>query len=70
MRGKNQEVTQQVSAGDIGVVAKLNVTGTGDTLCYQRETGQTGPDRLPQSGLQRGGHSQDPRPTWISWAHP
>jgi elongation factor G len=32
MRGKTQEVTQMVTAGDIGVVAKLNVTGTGDTL--------------------------------------
>jgi elongation factor G len=32
VRGKNQEVTQQVTAGDIGVVAKLNVTGTGDTI--------------------------------------
>jgi elongation factor G len=32
MRGKNQEATQQVAAGDIGVVAKLNFTGTGDTL--------------------------------------
>jgi len=35
MRGKNQEPVNQVSAGDIGVVAKLNVTGTGDTLCSQ-----------------------------------
>ncbi len=31
-RGKNQEAVSQVSAGDIGVVAKLNVTGTGDTI--------------------------------------
>jgi elongation factor G len=32
MRGKTQEPIQQVQAGDMGVVAKLNVTGTGDTL--------------------------------------
>jgi elongation factor G len=33
MRGKNQEPIPQVKAGDIGAVAKLNVTATGDTLC-------------------------------------
>jgi elongation factor G len=33
MRGKTQEPVTQVGAGDIGAVAKLNVTDTGDTLC-------------------------------------
>jgi len=33
LRGKTQEPVSQLSAGDIGAVAKLNVTGTGDTLC-------------------------------------
>ncbi|MFC2033825.1 elongation factor G [Chloroflexota bacterium] len=32
IRGKNQEPVPSVSAGDIGAVAKLNVTATGDTL--------------------------------------
>jgi elongation factor G len=32
LRGKGQEVVTQVSAGDIGAVAKLTVTATGDTL--------------------------------------
>ena len=32
MRGKNQLLTPQLIAGDIGAVAKLAVTGTGDTL--------------------------------------
>lgn len=32
LRGKNQENTPQVIAGDIGAVAKLSDTGTGDTL--------------------------------------
>ncbi|MEW5919550.1 MAG: elongation factor G [Bacillota bacterium] len=32
MRGKNQVLTPQLIAGDIGAVAKLAVTGTGDTL--------------------------------------
>jgi elongation factor G len=33
MRGKTQEPVPQIRAGDIGAVAKLNVTATGDTLC-------------------------------------
>ena len=32
IRGKNQEPVSQVGVGDIGAVAKLNVTATGDTL--------------------------------------
>jgi elongation factor G len=33
MLGKNQQSVPQVAAGDIGVVAKLSSTTTGDTLC-------------------------------------
>ena len=33
LKGKNQEATSEVHAGDIGAVAKLAGTGTGDTLC-------------------------------------
>jgi elongation factor G len=33
MLGKNQQTVPQVAAGDIGAVAKLTVTTTGDTLC-------------------------------------
>jgi elongation factor G len=32
LRGKNQETVQEIGAGDIGAVAKLSVTATGDTL--------------------------------------
>lgn len=32
-RGKNQEATSEIHAGDIGVTAKLADTRTGDTLC-------------------------------------
>jgi elongation factor G len=32
LRGKTQEPVPDVAAGDIGAVAKLNVTGTGDTI--------------------------------------
>ncbi|QAA35072.1 elongation factor G [Clostridium manihotivorum] len=33
LRGKNQLTTKEVIAGDIGAVAKLQYTATGDTLC-------------------------------------
>jgi len=33
LRGKQQEPVTEVPAGDIAAVAKLGVTGTGDTLC-------------------------------------
>lgn len=33
LRGKVQLPTQEIVAGDIGAVAKLQFTGTGDTLC-------------------------------------
>lgn len=33
MKGKKQEPTDELVAGDIGAVSKLNATGTGDTLC-------------------------------------
>ena len=33
MRGKNQIPTNKIVAGDIGAVAKLQYTSTGDTLC-------------------------------------
>jgi len=32
LRGKNQEPVSRIGAGDIGAVAKLNLTNTGDTL--------------------------------------
>ncbi len=34
-RGKNQEPAAEIAAGDIGAVAKLAATHTGDTLCDQ-----------------------------------
>jgi elongation factor G len=33
MLGKNQQTVPQVTAGDIGAVARLSLTTTGDTLC-------------------------------------
>ncbi len=47
MRGKTQEPVPQVRAGDIGAVAKLNVTGTGDTLCSQDKPTKITPITFP-----------------------
>lgn len=33
VRGKTQEAAPELAAGDIGAVAKLQTTGTGDTIC-------------------------------------
>lgn len=35
LRGKKQIATQQLNAGDLGALAKLQFTNTGDTLCDQ-----------------------------------
>ncbi|MGQ9546673.1 MAG: elongation factor G [Dehalococcoidia bacterium] len=35
MLGKNQQPVAQITAGDIGAVARLSSTGTGDTLCVR-----------------------------------
>jgi elongation factor G len=47
IRGKTQETVQQVIAGDIGAVAKLGVTGTGDTLCQQNSQVKITPISFP-----------------------
>jgi elongation factor G len=39
LRGKDQETVGQLHAGEIGAVAKLTVTATGDTLSSSREQG-------------------------------
>ena len=36
MKGKKQEPVEELSAGDIGAVNKLNNTNTGDTLCDEK----------------------------------
>jgi elongation factor G len=48
IRGKNQEITPQVIAGDIGVITKLNVTGTGDTLCTREKPVKLDPIAFPR----------------------
>ena len=48
LRGKTQEAVPQVRAGDIGAVAKLNVTATGDTLCTQNKPIKIAPIVFPE----------------------
>ena len=48
LRGKTQEPVPQIRAGDIGGVAKLNVTGTGDTLCTQDKPVKITPITFPE----------------------
>ena len=47
MRGKTQEPVTEIRAGDIGAVAKLNVTATGDTLCAQDKQVKLTPTVFP-----------------------
>jgi len=48
LRGKAQEPMSQVKAGDIGAVAKLNLTSTGDTLCSQDKPAKIAPVLFPE----------------------
>ncbi|MEE9398999.1 MAG: elongation factor G [Dehalococcoidales bacterium] len=48
LRGKSQEPVSQIGAGDIGAVAKLSVTGTGDTLCHQDKPVEIAPVLFPE----------------------
>ncbi len=47
MRGKEQIPVPRVGAGDIGVVAKLGVTLTGDTLCVKENAIRIAPPAYP-----------------------
>jgi len=48
LKGKTQEPVQQISAGDIGGVAKLSITSTGDTLCRQDKPIKIAPITFPK----------------------
>ncbi|TET43347.1 MAG: elongation factor G [Dehalococcoidia bacterium] len=51
LRGKNQEPVPQVAAGDIGVVARLSLTTTGDTFCSQEHPLILDGIEFPQANL-------------------
>jgi len=48
LRGKTQEPVSQVRSGDIGAVAKLSITGTGDTLCNRDKPVKIAPILFPE----------------------
>jgi len=48
MRGKNQEPVPRIKAGDIGAVAKLGETSTGDTLTSQDKPVKLAPISFPK----------------------
>ena len=48
LRGKAQEPVSQIRAGDIGAVAKLSLTSTGDTLCRQDNPLKIAPILFPE----------------------
>ncbi len=48
LRGKTQEPVSQLGAGDIGGVAKLSLTNTGDTLCSQAQPVKIVPPLFPE----------------------
>ncbi len=49
LRGKEQIPVSQVHAGDIGAIAKLQETGTGDTLCDKKNAVILPPIAFPES---------------------
>jgi elongation factor G len=53
IRGKNQEPVSQVTAGDIGAVARLTATSTGDTICVKEHPVTLSPVKLPQPMLSK-----------------
>ena len=53
VRGKTQEPVPQISTGDIGAVAKLSLTGTGDTLCSRDKPVQLVPISFPEPVSRR-----------------
>ena len=52
LHGKDQEPVGQLRAGEIGAVAKLSVTGTGDTLSSREQPLTLPPLRFPDPTLQ------------------
>lgn len=53
LRGKQQEPAQEIPAGDIGAVAKLGVTATGDTLTERGRTQRLEAIQFPQPSYSK-----------------
>ncbi len=56
LRGKTQEPVSQLGAGDIGGVAKLSLTSTGDTLCSRDKPVKIAGIRFPEPTFNEAVH--------------
>ncbi len=56
LRGKTQEPVSRLGAGDMGAVAKLGLTSTGDTLCSQAQPMKIAPILFPQPAFSLAVH--------------
>ena len=56
LRGKNQEPVPQLGAGDMGAVAKLTLTSTGDTLSSQDKPVKIAPIEFPEPAFSLAVH--------------
>jgi len=56
LKGKGQEPVSQLRVGDIGAVAKLNVTSTGDTLCSRDNPVKIAPVVFPGTAFSEAVH--------------
>ena len=57
-QGKERLEVERLSAGDIGSVAKLKDTHTGDTFCWRGAPGAAAADSVPRRGGHLGGAGQ------------
>ena len=58
VRGKKLDAVSELSAGDIGAIAKLTDTGTGDTLCTESHPVQFDPIPFPKPVLFMAAYAQ------------
>jgi len=56
LRGKTQESVSQLGTGDIGGVAKLSLTSTGNTLCSQDKPVKIAPTLFPEPTYSQAVH--------------
>ena len=56
LRGKNQGPVSQLGAGDMGAVAKLGLTNTGDTLCSRDKPVKIAPVVFPEPAFSEAVH--------------
>ena len=63
VRGKDHEPVDALAAGDIGGVAKLAGTATGDTLAPKGQPVHVAPIEQPDAGARHGRRPEDARPT-------